>query len=301
MQYAYPLLAIFIWAGNTVITKMSAGAIFPAEIGFYRWLLAGLLFTPFMLKAVIAHWPQIRPNLGKIFILGVLGMAVYQSLAYFAATLTTATNMGIILSLMPLMSLAMAIISLGQRLTAGALVGALLSFAGVLVVVSSGSLGTLLEHGVNLGDAMMLIATLAYAVYSTLLKKWQLRLPPLVLLYLQVLVAVVVLLPLFVISDKVGPTLQNIPLVLYACLLASMLAPLAWMQAVVRLGPSRTTLFFNLLPLITALIAAVVLHEQLAWFHLVGGLLTLGGVVLSERWTRVLGPVAGKPAATGPQ
>ncbi len=289
MQYAFPLLAIFIWAGNTVINKLAVGAIFPAEIGFYRWLLAGLLFTPFMLKAVIAHWPQIRPNLGKIFVLGVLGMAVYQSLAYFAATLTTATNMGIILSLMPLMSLAMAIISLGQRLTAGALVGAVLSFAGVLVVVSSGSLGALLQHGLNTGDAMMLIATLAYAIYSTLLKKWQLRLPPLVLLYLQVLVAIVVLFPLYVASPKTGLTLQNIPLVLYACLLASMVAPLAWMQAVQRLGPSRTTLFFNLLPLITALIAAVVLKEQLAMYHLVGGLLTLGGVILSERWTTVLG------------
>ena len=288
MQYAYPLLAIFIWAGNTVITKMSAGAIFPAEIGFYRWLLAGLLFTPFMLKPVLTHWSLIRPNLGKILVLGVLGMAVYQSLAYFAASLTSATNMGIILSLMPLMSLAMAIVSLGQRLTMGALAGAALSFTGVLVVVSSGSLGALLEHGVNLGDAMMLIATLAYAVYSTLLKKWQLKLPPLVLLYLQVLVAVVVLFPLFLASPKVGPTLQNIPLVLYACLLASMVAPLAWMQAVVRLGPSRTTQFFNLLPLITALIAAVVLHEQLAMYHLVGGVLTLGGVIVSERWTTVL-------------
>ncbi|KAB0491869.1 DMT family transporter [Pseudomonas vancouverensis] len=289
MQYAYPLLAIFIWAGNTVITKMSAGAIFPAEIGFYRWLLAGLLFTPFMFKPVVAHWSLIRPNLGKIFVLGVLGMAVYQSLAYFAAGMTTATNMGIILSLMPLMSLTMAIISLGQRLTMGALAGAVLSFAGVLVVVSSGSLGALVEHGVNLGDVMMLIATLAYAIYSTLLKKWQLKLPPLVLLYLQVLVAVVVLFPLYFVSQKVGPTLQNIPLVLYACLLASMVAPLAWMQAVVRLGPSRTTQFFNLLPLITALIAAVVLHEQLRMYHLIGGVLTLGGVILSERWTTVFG------------
>jgi drug/metabolite transporter (DMT)-like permease len=110
-----------------------------------------------------------------------------------------------------------------------------------------------------------------------------------VLLYLQVLVAVVVLFPLFLASPKIGPTLQNIPLVLYACLLASMVAPLAWMQAVVRLGPSRTTQFFNLLPLITALIAAVVLHEQLALYHLVGGVLTLGGVIVSERWTTVLG------------
>ena len=97
MQYAYPLLAIFIWAGNTVVNKLAVGSIFPAEIGFYRWLLAAILFTPFMLKPVIANWALIRPNLGKITVLGVLGMAVYQSLAYYAASLTSATNMGIIL------------------------------------------------------------------------------------------------------------------------------------------------------------------------------------------------------------
>ena len=288
MQYAYPLLAIFIWAGNTVINKLAVGAIFPSEIGFYRWLLAGLLFTPFMLKPVMANWPVIRANLGKIFVLGVLGMAIYQSLAYFAASLTSATNMGIILSLMPLMSLAMAIIGLGQRLTAGALVGAIVSFVGVLVVVSSGSLAALLDHGLNLGDAMMLVATLAYAIYSTLLKKWQLRLPPLQMLYMQVLVAIVVLFPLYLASPKVGPSVHNMGLVLYACVLASMIAPLAWMKAVATLGPSRTTLFFNLLPLITALIAAVVLKEQLHAYHLIGGALTLGGVILSERWTTPL-------------
>lgn len=290
MNYAFPLLAILIWAGNTVITKMSAGAIFPAEIGFYRWLLAGLLFTPFLLRPMLRHWAEIRPNLGKIFVLGVLGMAVYQSLAYFAAAITSATNMGIILSLMPLMSLALAIISLGQRLTFGALIGAVVSFVGVLVVVSAGDLGALLQHGVNGGDLMMLIATLAYALYSTLLKKWQLRLPPLVLLYLQVLVAIIVLLPLFLLSEKTGLGQGNIGLVLYACVLASMIAPLAWMQAVSRLGPSRTTLFFNLLPAITAVIAAVVLDEQLALYHVFGGLLTLAGVILAERWQTPLRP-----------
>ncbi|MGF6594106.1 DMT family transporter [Pseudomonas sp. 2835] len=284
MNYAFPLLAIFIWAGNTVVTKMSAGAIFPAEIGFYRWLLAGLLFTPFLLRPVLRNWAAISPNLGKIFILGVLGMAVYQSLAYFAAAITSATNMGIILSLMPLMSLALAIISLGQRLTIGALIGAVVSFVGVLVVVSAGDLAVLVQHGVNGGDALMLIATLAYAVYSTLLKKWQLRIPPLQLLYLQVLVAIIVLFPLFVLSPKTGLGAGNIGLVIYACVLASMIAPLAWMQAVSRLGPSRTTLFFNLLPAVTAVIAAMVLGEQLALYHLVGGVLTLVGVILAERW-----------------
>jgi len=285
MQYLYPLLTVFIWAGNNVITKAAAGRIFPAEIGFYRWVLAGILFTPFLLRPVLKNWPIIKPNLGKIAILAVLGMAIYQSLAYFAAMITTATNMGIILSLVPIVTLAMSIVTLGNRLTMGALVGAMLSFIGVLFVVSQGSLAVLLAHGVNLGDLMMLIATTAYAVYSTLLKKWKLGLPPLHLLYLQILVAIVVLLPLFLLSQKTGLNLSNIPLVLYACIPTSMLAPLLWMKAISVLGPSRTTLFFNLIPLLTALIASVALGEQLALYHLLGGALTLLGVILAERWT----------------
>ncbi|MFO5783564.1 EamA/RhaT family transporter, partial [Klebsiella pneumoniae] len=83
------------------------------------------------------------------------------------------------------------------RLNAGALLGALVSLAGVVLVISQGHLGALLEHGVNLGDAMMIVATLAYAVYSVLLKKWSLKLPAMQLLYLQVLVAILALLPLY--------------------------------------------------------------------------------------------------------
>lgn len=103
-------------------------------------------------------------------------------------------------------------------------------------MVSAGHPASLLQQGLNSGDLLMLVATLAYALYSFLLKKWQLRLPPMQLLYLQVLVAIVVLLPLFLLSDKTGLNSRNVGLVLYACVLASMIAPLVWMQAVHRLG-----------------------------------------------------------------
>ncbi|MDO7927230.1 DMT family transporter [Pseudomonas sp. KFB-139] len=284
MQYAFPLLTILIWAANTVITKAASEVIFPAEIGFYRWLLAGLLFTPFMLRPVWKNRAFIKPVLGKIVVLGVLGMAVYQSLAYFAASMTTATNMGIIQSLVPMMALGLSIACLGNRLTFGALFGAVLSFAGVVVVVSAGNLAGLIEQGINRGDAMVLVAAAAYAVYSTLLKKWQLCLPPLQLLYLQILIAIIVLFPLFILSPRTGLNMSNIPMVLYAAIPTSMLAPWLWMTAIMRLGPSRTTLFFNLMPIATALIAAAFLGEQLALYHLAGGALTLCGVILAERW-----------------
>ena len=101
MQYLFPLLAVFIWAGNTVVNKLAVGIIQPAEIGFFRWLLVGLALTPFMLGPVLRNRRYILANLGKFVVLGLLGMAVYQNLAYYAAALTSATNMGIILSLMP--------------------------------------------------------------------------------------------------------------------------------------------------------------------------------------------------------
>ncbi|WP_122554551.1 DMT family transporter [Pseudomonas viridiflava] len=284
MQYAFPLLTIFIWSVNTVITKAASEVIFPSEIGFYRWLLAGLLFTPFMLLPVWRNRAAIRPLLGKIVVLGALGMAVYQSLAYFAAGMTTATNMGIIQSLVPVMALGLSIACLGTRLTWGALLGAVISFAGVIVVVAAGNLTGLIEQGMNRGDAIVLFAAAAYALYSMLLKKWQLRLPPLHLLYMQILVAIMVLFPLFILSPRTGLNASNSALVLYAAIPTSMLAPWLWMTSIMRLGPSRTTLFFNLMPIATALIAAVALDEQLALYHLYGGALTLCGVILAERW-----------------
>jgi drug/metabolite transporter (DMT)-like permease len=234
---------------------------------------------------VLRNWGAIRPQLGRIVVLGLLGMVVYQSLAYYAAYLTTATHMGIIGSLTPMMVLALSILLLGQRLTAGAVAGSAVSIAGVLVVVSSGDLGTLMKTGANLGDGLMLLAMLAYAVYVILLKRWGMKkVPALQLLYLQIVVAVVALLPLYLLTPKMGLSAANLPLVGFAGLGASMIAPLVWMHTVAHIGPSRASMFFNLIPLFTALIAAAVIGESLAAYHAVGGVLTVAGVLLAELW-----------------
>ncbi|ANI15459.1 hypothetical protein A9C11_16415 [Pseudomonas citronellolis] len=284
MTYFFPLFAVLVWGGNTVVNKLAVGRIAPAEIGFFRWLAVAVLLSPFVLRPLLARRAQIAPLLPKIVVLGLLGMAVYQSLAYYAASLTSATNMGIILALMPLMSLGLASALLGQRLNAGGVLGSLLSLLGVLLVIAHGDLASLLHQGIGLGDGMMLVATLAYGLYGVLLKKWQIRLPGLQLLYLQVLVAVLAMLPMYLLSPHRGLDAGNLPLVAYAGLLASIAAPLAWMRGVQEMGPNRMALFFNLLPLVTAAIAAVLLDERLGVHHLYGGALTLAGVLLAERW-----------------
>lgn len=284
-HYLYPLTAILIWAGNTVVSKMAAGAIGPAEIGLYRWALACLLLTPFVLRPLLRNLRALRPQAGRIAVLGLLGMVVYQCLTYYAAYQTTATHMGIIGALNPLITVALAIVLLGQPATAGALAGAALSIVGVVYVVTGGHPGSLMTQGVNGGDALMLLACVAYALYGVLLKRWgQGGLPPLQHMYAQIVVATLAMLPLALLSPRTGLNAANLPLVLYAGLLASVCAPWLWMRAVLLLGPGRASMFFNLIALFTALIAAVLLREDLSAHHLIGGLLTVGGVMVGELW-----------------
>ena len=283
--YVLPLGAVLIWSVNTVVSKLAADSISAAEIGFFRWLVAAVLFTPFVLPSIWRQRADIKPLLPRIVVLGVLGMVVYQSLAYYAAHYTTATHMGIIGSLTPMMVLALAVFLLGQPLTHGGVWGSLLAIAGVALVVSSGNLAHLASEGLNRGDAMMLVAMLAYAIYNILLKRWPMpRLATVQLLYLQILVAVALQLPLYLLSPKTGLNSSNLVLVGYAGIMASIAAPLLWMKSVQTLGPGRSSMFFNLIPVFTALVACVALNEPLALYHAIGGAMTIAGLLMAELW-----------------
>ena len=117
------------------------------------------------------------------------------------------------------------------------------------------------------------------------------------LLYLQILVAVVVQLPLYLFSPKTGLNADNLGLVAYAGIMASIAAPLLWMKSIQALGPGRSSMFFNLIPVFTALVAFVWLDEPLALYHLIGGVMTIGGLLMAELWkTPLLRRSAGQPS-----
>ncbi|QIL83314.1 DMT family transporter [Diaphorobacter sp. HDW4A] len=294
MNYLFPLMAVLIWSFNTVVSKQAASSIHPAEIGFLRWLLAAALLSPFLLPGVVRNWRAIRPQVPRILTLGLLGMVIYQTLAYFAAGFTTATHMGIILCLSPLIVLAISVGVLGHPLTRGGAIGSVIALTGVIYVVTNGQPLILLEQGFNQGDLLMIIAAVSYALYNILLKRWNMapKIPTLQLLYLQMLVAVIAQLPIYLMSEKTGINARNWGLVAYAGTMASIAAPLLWMMAVSRLGPSRSSIFFNLTPICTALFASLLLNEQLHAYHWIGGVLTIAGVVLAEKWITPLAPAA---------
>lgn len=279
---AFPALAALIWSVNMVVTKMAASVISPAAIGFYRWVIALVLLAPFTLPGVLRQWAQIRPLLWRLAALGALGMAVFQGLSYVAAATTTATNMGIITSTVPLMTIAVGALLLRERPTVMAVLGALVALFGLGILMGEGDPSRLLAIGGSLGDGLMALASLSYALYGVLLRKWRLQIGVWQSLFMQASFVVLFQLPFFLLAAPSPLNAQNLPLVLYAAIFPSLFAPFLWMQGVRYLGPNRASIFLNLMPVATVAIAALTLGEHPHAYHIVGGLLALAGVSLAQ-------------------
>ncbi len=278
-----PLCAVVIWAGNTIVTKAAAVAIQPASIVFYRWLLAFALLSLFAGKGVwhnrhvvVQHWP-------KLMVLGVLGMAVYQGLAYQAALTTSAINMGVLVSLAPLMSALLACAIAREAVPVRTLTGALVSLTGLIWLTSRGQPMSLLQQNLRPGDGLMLIAIFANSLYGLLLKRWTLPLSTWQQLHVQVGFGVLVTLPVWLASPISQVTVSNAPLILYAGIAASIGAPFFWMKGVQHLGAPKASLYLNLVPVMVAAVACILLGERMHAYHAIGGALTLMGVAVGLR------------------
>lgn len=141
-----------------------------------------------------------------------------------------------------------------------------------------------------MGDGLMLAAVFANAIYGLLLTRWTMPIPIWHQLFWQMVFSIILLLPIWL-SAPISPiTLTNLPLVLYAAIPASLIAPLCWMIGIRKLGAARTALMINFLPLFVALFAWTLLGEELHMYHLVGSVVTLIGVSLGLREPQTKAP-----------
>ncbi len=251
-------------------------------MSFFRWFFAMLILTPFCLPAVIKARKTIRPYLAKLAFLGLLGMVLNQSLGYYAGLTTTATNMSLITALVPLLSIFIAVPLLGKRLSTLSIIGAVISIIGLAYMLGSGDLLFMFDQSITQGDALMVIAATVYATYCVLLKRWKMPLSSWQLIYMQGLFSVVMLCPLWLTSQSLLPTAESLPLIAYAAVGASIIAPWMWVKAIDLIGAESSAMFMNLLPVVAASLAALFLGEKLQSYHLLGGIMVISGVMLAQ-------------------
>ncbi len=279
------LTAIF-WAGNALASRLAVGHISPFLLVFLRWVMVLAVLWPLYGNQVRAHWGDIRPRLGSITLMAVLGFTGFNALFYTAGYYTSAINIGILQGSIPVVVLAGAFLMFGTRATLVQIVGVLITTIGVVVVATQGAPLSILDLGLNRGDVAMLAACVLYAFYTLALRNRP-EMPGIAFFTLLALISAVTSVPLLILeAATIGlqmPTLQGWLVTLFVAVFPSCLAQLFFLRGVDLIGPGRAGVFVNLVPVFAAILAVLLINEPFAPFHAVALVLVIGGIWLAQR------------------
>ncbi len=278
------LTALF-WSGNHVVGRAIAGLVPPIGISLARWLIPALVLLPFVYTHLRRDWPLITSHWRILLWLGVSGGALFTVLQYVGLQYTSALNVSVLNSLVPVLIIAASGLLFRERVTLIQLAGIVLSSIGVLVIVAQGRFALLWQLAFNAGDIIILINMMIFALYAACLR----LLPPLHWLsFIMVLavVSAVTTLPFAIWEMSAGivfkPTVLSVAAILYVSVFPSFLAYAAWNRGVELIGANRSGPFLHLIPIFTAVLGALLLGEMPGWHHIAGFALILSGVWLAS-------------------
>jgi drug/metabolite transporter (DMT)-like permease len=286
---AYLLLVVTMlsWSGNAIVGRALAGLVPPFGLSLMRWTVAFLAILPFVAAELVAKRAVLRRRWRILLALGLLGLTICNSLGYLGLNWTTALNAGLINSAGPMLTLAAAFLFYRERAGPTQILGMLISLLGVLVIVLRGDVTALLALDVNRGDLAILGGVAVWAVYTVMLRHRPPELSPLALLGVLFAIAAVTVLPLHLVESWLGyPLPGSEPALLgylYVGLFPAVIAFFGWNRGVAVLGANRASLFTHLMPLFSALLARLLLGEQIRPYHFVGALLIFFGIFLANR------------------
>ncbi len=284
--------ACLFWAGNFVLGRAAAGEVPPVGRAVWRWVLAGAVLAPFALRPLWAMRAEIMARSGLFLALGLFGVGSFTPLPYIALGHTAAITAALTNSLIPV-AIILAALALDRERPAGMqLAGLSLSLAGVMVIVSRGDAAALAGFRINSGDLLMLVAVIAWGLYTVLLRRvpegLRTRLGPVGLLGATIVFGLPViwlcrLIELGLGGAEMPHDAASLALVAYTALFASIAAYLCWNGGVTLIGPAAAGPFLHLMPPFSAALAVPLLGEAVRPFHAAGLLLIVAGVALAGR------------------
>lgn len=283
--FIYLLLPILFWAGNYVLGRFTVSSgIDPYTISFLRWALACLILLPFSYKKLWQERHIIRQHWPLLSLFGFLGICNYSLFLYIGLTSTTVTNAVLLNAVLPVMILIVARLLLGNKTTALQNAGILISTFGAVVIVSRGSVDTLLHLTVSQGDLWIVFAALSWAIYSVLITKRPKDMSLIGYFSCTAILGTLIQLPLFLLfgqSQLYALTAGNWGTIIYMGVFSSIGAFLCWNIGIQKLGAATAGQFIHLLPVFSIILSVIFLGEILSSFHYVGVAFIFTGIFVA--------------------
>lgn len=280
-----------LWAGNAIVGRMVNSLVPPITLNFLRWAIAFVILLP-LAGPIFRRGSSLWRHWRRFAILGLLGVGLYNALQYLALQSSTPINVTLVAAGMPVWMMLTGWLFFGVAVARRQIVGAILSIAGVLLVLARGELSHLLELRLVAGDIFMILATIAWSIYSWLLTRSQepadIRANWASFLLAQVGFGVLWS-GLFAAGEW---TFTNAIIewnatlfvaLAYVAIGPAVIAFRCWGAGVQRAGPAVAAFFSNLTPLFAAILSSAILGETPHRYHAIAFLLIVGGIVVSSR------------------
>ena len=286
--YIFLLFTTLFWSGNFIVGKVaSLYEIPPFTLNFYRWLFAWAILMPFTFKEIIEKKRYILDNIKLITVLGITSITFFNSIVYYSLNFTHVISGVLMISVIPVMIIFFSWVFKIEKTNIYQINGVIFSLLGVAVIITKAELNILLDLDFNKGDLWMVVAMFSWAIYSVLLKKKKHKLSQISLLEVIITMGLIFLLPIYFIEMKMGyHVILNTPFVLtltYVVLFPGLISFLFWIKGIALIGANRSGIFLHLMPIFSALMAIIIFKEKFMFFHLIGALLILIGILLSNK------------------
>ena len=286
--YIMLVCATLFWSGNFIVGKFAfLTNIPPLSLVFYRWLLVWLILLPFTFKEILKFKDTILNNLPLLFFLGFTSVGLFNSFTYLSLIHTQVINATLFNTAIPAVIILLCFLFNIEKTNKFQILGLIISVMGILSIITKLDIDILLSLNFNKGDIIMIGGVITWGIYSTLLKKKKFTLPLLTLVHVICTFGLICVLPQFLYEFSQGQVIKiDINLfytLIFLALFPSIGSYYCWAGAVSIIGANRAGISLSLIPLFSSVMAIAILNEQFKFFHLIGAILIILGLFLSNK------------------
>ena len=290
LAYLFLILAALFWSGNFIVGKFATlFEIPPLTLNVFRWISVWFILIPFTYKEIYNNTHYIKKNWLVISFMGVITISTFNSVVYYALNYTQVVNAVLMLAAIPAATIVLTSLMKIEKTNIFQLLGLFLSIIGIGSIISNGEIQNIISLSFNKGDVWMLVCVITWSLYSTLLKKHKFKFSQFTLIQLMVTVGILFLIPQFFYEKSIGAEVnfnQAFFLILfYVVVFPAIAAYYCWQKGIEIIGPNRATMFVQLMPLFSAILAIIIFKEKFELYHFAGASFILTGIYLSNRKT----------------
>lgn len=273
-------ITILLWASSFAAVRAGLQAFTPGHIALFRFLIASVLLAAFTLINRI-KLPKLK-DIPVIFLLGFLGIAAFHTAQNYGQVTVTAGSAAMIVSSVPIFTAMLATIFLGEKLKLWGWLGIFISFLGVYLIALGEREGVRFAPGV----IVLLLAAIIAATYFVLQKPYLIRYSALQLVTYMIWAGTLFLLVFTpgLIDEVTNAPIEATIAAIFLGIFPSAVAYVTWSYALSRAPASIIASFLYLQPVLAIIIAWIWLNEIPALIAITGGVVTILGVFLVNKY-----------------